>query len=233
MRVRIPIKKILILVLILALPGFLYYLLTAKGKNRYFPLRIFGPKVVLHTGHKVHGKFIPDTLFHHADDFHLIDQDGKAVSYKSFNDKIIIVNFFYTHCPTICNIESGYIDSLSKGYAHNKMVSFASITVDPRRDNTAVLKAYAKKVGAIPGKWIFLTGDTAQIYNFARKGLLVNALKLNTGDFVYDDRLVLLDEERRIRGYYFGTSLTDIARLDDEIKVLIAEELRKKEPPLY
>src|ERR1700712_4958136 len=92
-------KKIIILALILALPGFLYYLLTAQGKNRYKPLPIFGPKQLAKTFHKVHGKAIPDTIYHTLNDFDLKDQNGRVVSFKTFVKKIVVINFFYTHCP--------------------------------------------------------------------------------------------------------------------------------------
>src|ERR1700761_9452515 len=95
------IKKLAILVLILAVPGFLYYLLTAKGKNRYKPLPVYGDKVVAKTGHTFHGKFIPDTIYHVLPDFKLTDQDGKEISLKDFDGKIFIANFFYIHCPSV------------------------------------------------------------------------------------------------------------------------------------
>src|ERR1700743_603019 len=97
------VKKIIILVLILALPGFLYYLLTAEGKNRYKPLPIFGPKTLTGTSHKFHGKEIPDTNYHTVADFNLTDQNGKPVSFKSFDGKILVISFFYTHCSASCN----------------------------------------------------------------------------------------------------------------------------------
>ena len=85
------IKKVPILVMILIVPGFLYYLLTVKGKNRYHPLPKFGPKVLAKTSHKVNGKVVPDTIYHTLSDFHLIDQDGKPVSLHSFG------SFSYTY----------------------------------------------------------------------------------------------------------------------------------------
>jgi protein SCO1/2 len=226
------IKKILILVMILALPGFLYYLLTVKGKNRYHPLPKFGPKVLSGTSHRVKGKDIPDTTFHTLGDFNLQDQDGKPVSLKSFDDKIFVANFFYTHCPTICTAMNSNVDSLAKAWAKNKMVYFASITVDPARDSVKALKAYAAKFSPAP-KWSFLTADTSTIYHLARKGFLVNAVQINKDDFIYSDKLILIDQHKRIRGYYSGTNLTDVIRLNDEIKVLISEELLEKDVPLY
>ena len=226
-------KKIMILGLILALPGFLYYLLTAKGKNMYKPLAIYGPKHLAKTSHKFHGKIIPDTIFHQVEDLDLIDQDGKPVSFKNFDKKILVVNFFYGNCPNNCNQVNANMDSLSENYAKNKMVYFASVTVDPQRDKGAALKAIANKNTPLSAKRLFLTGDTTTIYNFARKGLLVDALQTGENDFIHSDKLILLDSERRIRGYYSGVLRADAMRLNDEIKVLIAEELRKNDKPLY
>ena len=226
------IKKIIILALILALPGFLYYLLTAEGKNRYKPLPIYGPKLVAKTFHTIKGKQIPDTIYHTLSDFNLKDQNGKQVSFKTLDKKIFIVNFFYSHCPTICNEVNVNIDSLAANYAKNKMVYFVSITVDPTRDSEAVLKSYADKLKLTTSNWLFLTGDTTTTYNLARKGLLVDALQ--TGDdFVYSNQLILVDSEKRIRGYYSGTLTDDLVKLNDEIKVLITEELRRNDKSLY
>src|SRR4051812_24169037 len=110
-------KKIIILGLILALPGFLYYLLTAKGKNRYKPLPVYGPKQVAKTGHKFHGQFIPDTVFHKLADFQLTDQNGKQVSLSSFDKKIIVFNFFYTNGGEQSNKINNAIDTLADIYS--------------------------------------------------------------------------------------------------------------------
>jgi protein SCO1/2 len=221
------IKKIVILVLILAVPGFLYYLLTAKGKNRYKPLAIYGPRVVAKTFHKYHGKAIPDTIFHQVSDFNLTDQDGKKVNLETYAGKILVVNFFFTHCPTVCTQMNSNVSVLAESYTRNKMVRFVSITVDPERDSAPVLKKYAEQFKVSPNKWSFLTGDTSVVYNLARQGFLVNALKLGKDDFVYSDKLILIDPVHRIRGYYESTESRDITKLNEEIKVQIAEELRK------
>ncbi|OCX51053.1 electron transport protein SCO1/SenC [Mucilaginibacter sp. PPCGB 2223] len=228
------IKNIVILALILAVPGFLYYLLTAKGKNRYKPLPIYGPKIVAKTTHKgFHGKRIPDTIYHEVSDFNLTDQDGRPVTLKTFEKKIVIFSFFFSNCPTVCAQVNSNLDSLAKGYQKNKLIQFVSVTVDPDRDTPGALKKYAAQYGLSSNKWSFLTGDTTNIYRLARQGLLVNALKSGPGkdDFIYSDKVIMVDASRRIRGYYSGTSVTDMQRLDDEIRVQITEELRKVETP--
>src|SRR5258708_39342182 len=213
-------KKISILVLVLVVPGFLYYLLTSQGKNRYKPLPIFGPKLLAKTTHRIKGKNIPDTIFHILPDFKLTDQNGKPVSLKTFDDKIFVVGFFYTHCPDVCKLMNKNISFLDSIYAKNKMVDFVSITVDPERDSVEVLKNYTKNFKPLSAKWLFLTGDTSSIYNLARKGFLVNALRVNKDEFIYSDKLVLIDHNKRIRGYYTGCSTDEVNRLDDEFKVL-------------
>jgi protein SCO1/2 len=225
-------KKISVLVLVLLVPGFLYYLLTAEGKNRYKPLPMFGPKQLAKTTQIVKGKVIPDTIFHTLPDFKLTDQNGNPVSLKTFDHKIFIASFFYTHCPSVCSLVNNNISQLAANDT-SKMVYFVSITVDPERDSPAILKNYASNFKPVPAKWLFLTGDTSTIYNLARKGFLVNALRTGKDDFIYSEKLVLIDQEKRIRGYYTGASTDDVNRLDDEIKVLISEELRKKDAPLY
>lgn len=220
-------KKIVILVLILAVPGFLYYLLTAKGKNRYKPLPVYGPKVVAKTSHKYHGKVIPDTIYHHIADFSLTNQDGHQVSLKTFEGKIVVVSFFFSHCPTVCASVNKNMELLANSYIKNKMIHFVSITVDPDRDSVPVLKTYAKQYGFSTDKWQFLTGDTTTIYNLARNSFLVNAVKAGNDDFIYSDKLILVDADKRIRGYYDGASIKDVTTLHDEIKVQITEELRK------
>ncbi|MBW4890276.1 SCO family protein [Mucilaginibacter sp. HMF5004] len=223
-------KKLTILVLILAVPGFLYYLLTVKGKNRYKPLPVYGPKVVAKTFHKFHGKVIFDTIYHKLPDFELTDQDGKKINFDTLAGKVLVVSFFYTRNPQMSEKVNVNIDSVARDYTRNKITRFISITIDPEHDNAAVLKNYSAHLKANTN-WKFLTGDTAVIYNLARKGLLVNEFKAAEGNFVYDDKVMLVDAERRIRGYYSGTSLTDMMRLNDELKVQISEELRKIKSP--
>lgn len=226
-------KKITILVLVLVVPGFLYYLLTAQGKNRYKPLQVFGPKQLAKTTHRVKGKDIPDTLYHTLPDFKLTDQNGQPVSLKTLDNKIFIANFFYTGCPSVCKLMNSNVNDLAAAYAKNNMVYFISVTVNPKQDDVAALKKYAADFKPFPPKRLFLTGDTATIYNLARKGFLVNATQTGSNDFIYSDQLVLIDRDRRIRGYYKGASTVDVERLNDEIKVLIADELRKNDTPLY
>lgn len=233
MKIVAILKKIIILVLVLLVPGFLYYLLVSRGKNRYLPLPVYGPKTVLKTTHKVGHNDVPDTLYHVLPDFKLTDQNGNTVTPKTFTHKIFIANFFYTHCTGVCDEMNNNINQLAASYAGNKMVYFVSISVDPDRDSVKALKNYASSIKPASPKWLFLTGDTSIVYPLAHNGFLVNALQAGKNNFIYSDKLILIDEDRRIRGYYTGASTTEVSKLDDEIKVLIKEELLKNDSPLY
>jgi len=226
-------KKVLILVSILAVPGFLYYLLTAHGKNRYKPLPFYGPKVLSGTSHKFHGKLIPDTTYHTVGDFKLTDQQGRQVTLKSIGPKILVVNFFYTNGPKTVNTVSASMDSLVYHFGQNKLITFASITVDPERDSAPILKKYAEQYKRSADKWLFLTGDTSVIYPLAHTGFMVDALQTGKNEFAVSNKIIMLDADHHIRGYYQGTSPDDITRMVDELKVQITEELRKGEKPLY
>jgi protein SCO1/2 len=224
-------KQITILVLILAVPGFLYYLLMVGGKNRYKPLPFYGPKVVAKTGHTFHGRYIADTIYHKLPAFQLTDQDGKTITADSLKGHITVVNFFYTACPDACITVCNNMDSLVHNYKKNRLIHFVSITVNPEQDNMVQLRQFAGKYQAKPNKWQFLTGDTSQIYPLARKGFLVNAARIDTNNFAFSNQMILIDAENRIRGYYTGGSVNEVMRLNDEIKVQIAEELRKIKAP--
>ena len=224
------IKKILILVTILAVPGFLYYLLQDKGKNRYKPLPFFGPKEVVKTFHSVRGKQIPDTIYHLVPDFKLVNQQADTVNWKSYEGKILVLNLFYTTGNTYAvNFANKAMKAFEATYAHNKTVNFVGLSIDPTRDTPKVLSDYAAVLGATAGKWDLLTGDSTAVYSLINKGLFIDAHReLQNGEqkFVYSNMFVLLDPQRRIRGYYEATSQEALSKLDDEIKVLITEELR-------
>ncbi|MBK0383348.1 SCO family protein [Pedobacter sp. SD-b] len=226
---KFPLAKILILVTILAVPGFLYYLLQAKGKNRYKPLPIFGPKEVAATFYTKRGKKIPDTIYHQIPATQLISSTGDSINIKDFKGKITVVNFFYSKNKNVLPQINEGLSSIYDEFKDNKLIKFLSISVDPRSDSVKALKDYAKALKAKKGKWEIGTADTSITYPLIRDQFFVNVLHdpQDTSKFIFSDKLILLDADQRIRGYYTATSFNEIKRLSDEIKVLITEELRK------
>ncbi|MDF3077337.1 MAG: redoxin protein [Sphingobacteriaceae bacterium] len=228
MKNNFSVKKILILATILVLPGFLYYLLKEKGKNRYRPLQIYGAKKATGTFHTYRGKQIPDTIYHLVDSFKLVNQLGNTVAFPADTQKITIVNFFFTRCPTFCQNMNGEMARVVDEYQKNRLLKFLSISVDPDYDTPDVLRKYSEQYYPAPGKWDFLTGDKATIYRLSRQSFLVDALKdtAQQNNIIHSPMLILVDPQRRIRGFYDSGRKDQVDKLIDEVKVLIAEELR-------
>ena len=221
------IKKNLILVSILAIPGFLFfYLLPHFAKNRYKSLPVFGEKIVAQTFHSVRGKKIPDTIYHTVPGFSLPNQNGELLNWKALEGKIVVLNLFYQ--ASKLKEANRNVSKIISGYEKNSLIRFISISVDPM-DKPENLKPYAAVLKARPGKWDLLSGDTSFIYPFIRKGLLLDIIHQETAGnskFIYGNQIVLLDNQHRIRGYYEANNVDALSKLDDEIKVLVAEDLR-------
>ncbi len=227
MKNRFPLAKIITLVTILALPGFLYYLLKEKGENRYKPLPIFGPKVVASTFKTKRGVQIPDTIYHHVSFPALTNVLGKTISLSTEEKMLTIANFFYIDNKDVMPKMNQAIQNLQQEFKDNKRIRFVSVDLNHETDSADKLKSYSENIGALSNKWFVLSADTSIIYPLAREQFFVNAFQTEQGNFVFSDKLILLDAENRIRGYYTATSGDEMKRLSEEVKVLITEELRK------
>ena len=212
-------KKILILVAILIIPG-VAYLILQTGNNNYQRLEIFGPKEPVTK--TVNGKQVTDTLFHTIGNFSFIGHDSSLVTQELFKNKIYVTDFFFTTCKTICPRMSNQLMRVQNEFKDDENILLLSHTVNPEEDTPPVLAEYAAKHNAISGKWYFVTGDKKQLYDMARNSYFVTAMEGNGGpdDFIHSEQMVLIDKEKRIRGFYDGTDYNDISRLIDEIKVL-------------
>lgn len=165
-----------------------------------------------------------DSLNRHLTfDFSLTDQTGKIISRKDFLNSIIIVDFFFTSCEGICPIMNSQMQRVYQKFKGNSEVKFISHTVNPEKDSSSVLAAYAKRYNADAGQWHFVTGDKPQLYNLARKSYLISDTNGNGGkeDFVHSQNFALIDKEGHIRGVYNGTDAIEVDRLMVEIKVLM------------
>ncbi len=184
------------------------------------------------------GKEMTDTVWHSVRNLALRNQLGDSVSLDSLNGQVIIIDFFFTHCASICPILTRNMRHLQDGLkvrndtreVDTPFVKFLSLTVDPEHDSPPVLKKYADKYGVNSDIWWMLTGPKKTIYDFA-----LNELKLGLQDsvsvdsnFVHTDYVALLDKDRVIRGYYHGTDTAAMARLANDIVVIMLEKDKKR-----
>lgn len=163
--------------------------------------------------------------FHRVGSFSLTDQDGHEITEKNFKDKIYITDFFFVTCPTICPKMTKQMDRVYHEFEENNEISFLSHTVMPEADSVPVLKKYADDIGVSSDKWKFVTGDRKQIYSLARKTYFAAVTEGDGGpnDFVHTENFVLVDKEKKLRGFYDGTSKKDVDRLITDIYALLEE----------
>lgn len=216
------VNQVLILLGILLVPS-IFYLVISSGENNYEKLTIFGPR------EPVAGS-PGDTLYHTIPEFTLTSHTGKEFnSATALKDKIFVAEFFFATCPTICPKMTMQMKRLQEKFKDEPEIVLLSFTVDPARDTVAALEAYASQYGVDASKWNLLTGDKKVIYDLARHGFFLAAMDGDGGehDFIHSEKLVLIDKDKRIRGYYDGTDYENVNELMDEILVLKWEYKKK------
>jgi protein SCO1/2 len=146
---------------------------------------------------------------HRIADFKFTNQNGKTITQKNYEGKIYVADFFFTTCKTICPKMTNNMGWLQEQLKNNPKVMLLSHSVTPDIDTVEVLKKYAQEKGVIDSKWNLVTGDKKDIYYIARKSYLV----VKTGkpeemyDMVHTENFVLVDSQKRVRGFYDGTNL--------------------------
>ena len=163
---------------------------------------------------------------HRIMDFSLMDQTGGTFTLADVGDRIIVADFFFTTCPTICPKMTVEMTRVQKAFKDEPRLLLLSHSVTPEIDSVAVLADYAALHGADPDRWRFLTGERKQIYALARRSYFA-ALDEGDGgpdDFVHTENFVLVDPQRRLRGFYDGTSAADVDRLIKDIHKLLKEQ---------
>ena len=164
--------------------------------------------------------------YHTIGDFSFTNQNGKTITQKDYKGKIYVADFFFTTCGSICPIMTTNMIDVQKAFANNPKVMILSHTVTPEIDSVPVLKKYSLEKGVIDSKWNLVTGDKKDIYSMARKSYL--AVKLGKPEELYDmvhtENFVLVDAERRVRGFYDGTKKEEVKKLIEDINWLLTED---------
>lgn len=154
--------------------------------------------------------------------FNLINQYGKRISEKDFDNKIYVADFFFTTCPGICIAMANQMVRVQEANKNETDFRILSHTVQPEIDSPAVLLEYAELYNADSAIWQFGTGDRMEIFNLARKSYFAATLEkgADEGEMVHTENFVLVDKEKRIRGIYDGTSEKEVDKLIEDIEIL-------------
>lgn len=166
---------------------------------------------------------------HRVGNFSFLNQEGETITQEEVEGKVYVAEYFFTTCGTICPRMNKQMRRIQFEFAANDDVRLMSFTVDPDVDTVAQMKRYADDHGAKIGQWHFLTGSKEDLYALARKSFFVlkPAEAQNLGDvgsdFIHTNNFVLVDQKGRIRGYYDGTSKTEVDELMLDIQRLLDE----------
>ncbi|HRE52920.1 MAG TPA: SCO family protein [Flavitalea sp.] len=234
-------KAILALCLVVLVPVIGYLLVSKASKDAVImPPRYFADTVI---NKVVNGKSVSDTVWHSLKNISLVNQLGDPVSLDDLKGNIIVANFFFTRCPSICptltkNMK-GLQDALKMRDPRRQIdvnfVHFLSFSVDSERDSAAALKKYADKYGVNSDVWWLLTGPKKTIYDFAFEEL---KLGIQDGEgidanFLHTDKFVLIDKERVVRGYYSGLDTNELSKLAEDLTIIMLEKDKKKKRKLF
>jgi protein SCO1/2 len=235
-------KAVLSIGLALIIPVVCYYIVKQVSEDTVvMPRKYFMDSVI--TG-LVDGKTTTDTVWHRTENVTLVNQLGDTVSLYDIQNRIIVADFFFTRCPSICPKMTSNMAKLQQSFSHynqgrkvidSSIVRFLSFSIDPERDSVAALKSYADKYSVNHDNWWMLTGEKKTIYDFA-----LNELKLGLQDgegvdtsFIHSQKFVLLDKDYIVRGYYNGLDTVSLAQLAKDIGLLMLEKDKKRKRNLF
>ena len=161
--------------------------------------------------------------YHRISSFSLKNQNGEIITEKNYDNKIYVADFFFTTCPGICIDMTRNMLKIQKKIIDNPNIMLLSFSVTPKIDSVAQLKKYALEKGINDAKWNLLTGDKKQIYRLARESYFVVKEGQGINSMIHTENFVLIDPDKRIRGFYDGTDDEEIIELMEDIIILEKE----------
>lgn len=180
-------------------------------------LPVYGPVVKTEDGKKQE---------HRLPDFEFTDQHGHISGSEKWKNKIVVADYFFTRCPSICPKMTLSMKKVEAAFKDDEEIILWSFTVDPEGDSPEKLRVYSQQYGIDENKWTMVTGEKKELYKLARNGFMIVATGGDGGptDFIHSEKLVLIDPQRRIRGYYDGTNDKEVSLLINDIKKLKHED---------
>lgn len=167
--------------------------------------------------------------------FSFINQDSLMITNTDYKNKVYVVEFFFSTCPTICPIMNKNMKTLEAEYGQHNDFGIASFSINPDYDTPMILKEYAEKYEVTSMNWNFLTGRGKEVFELSNKGLNIFT-EINpevAGGFEHQGYFALVDKNGYLRSrrdqhgnpivYYQGTEKEQVALLKEDIKKLLEE----------
>ncbi|MEI7965119.1 MAG: SCO family protein [Chitinophagaceae bacterium] len=226
-------KAIWALMLAILMPMTGYFMVKYYSKDAVqMPRKYFVPDSVIVK--EKNGKTSTDTIWHKIKNIQLINQFGKKVSLYDLHGKVLVINFFFSRCPSICPRLTMSMKRLQNSFVKNdSIVHFISISIDPEHDSVPQLRKFADHYNVNHDTWWFATGDKKEIYDFALNELKASVADTNVDTaFIHTQNFFLVDSNHIVRGYYDGFDTVQQEKLVRDIPLLMLER-DKKAPSLF
>ena len=145
---------------------------------------------------------------HQIESFSLTNQQGYTFESSAQADKIWVVHYFFTSCPTICPKMMKNMQQLHDLVRAEEDILLLSITVDPAHDTPERMRRYLNRYNVNHNSWQLLTGPKKKLYRLARKSFLVSATdgRGDDKDFIHSENIVVIDTNQKIRAIINGTA---------------------------
>jgi protein SCO1/2 len=156
-------------------------------------------------------------------------QSGDPLVLDSLRGNIYVADFFFATCPGICPTLTRHLDTVQKYFIKDPNFRLVSFTVDPDRDSIPVLREYAKNHGSVTGRWFFCRAPKQKVYKLANESFHLIAKEDQDGGpeaFIHSEKLVLVDYNGVIRGYYNGVDSNSVNKLMQDIVLVLRETER-------
>jgi protein SCO1 len=215
---RPGLKAVGVLFLIIGLPV-LWIMINKTGVHYSKKLPILFERELASNG---------DTIYHTIDNFKLKNQLGDSVTLKNFENKIILVNFFFASCETVCPKMNEFISvHIYREFQKDSAIQFISFSVDPENDSSQALLSYAAKFNAKYPNWQFLTGNKNKIYDLALNSFKIPGAHDEHQGLFHSNKMVLVDKELRVRGVFETGGQNDKSAIIDAVRALKLEYKKK------
>jgi protein SCO1 len=219
---------ILALMLAILMPLAGYFLVKHYSTEAVvMPRKFYVPDSVITKS--VNGKNVIDTIWHKVKNIQFTNQLGNRVDLDSLHGRIIVMDFFFTRCPSICPGLAHSMKRLQDSFTKNdSIVQFISVSIDPIHDSVQCLRKFADHYNVNHDTWWMVTGDKKEIYDFALHEIRANIADINVDTvFPHTENFFLLDTNRIVRGYYNGFDTAAMTKLVRDIPLLMLEKDKK------
>ena len=207
-------RQTLLLGLLLLVPVLAFLFLFRFGTNRY-ALPTYLPDRVDST--RVDGGWQRDTVFHQIAPFRLFASTGRAVSSQELGQGLYLAQFYGDDAasPRVAR----QLLRVQEKFRHEPRVRLVTFVLS----GAASPARLAEEYGTIAGTWFFLAGRPDSLQRLVRQEFRLPADPKHLADAgaanIPAGRLLLVDNQRRVRGVYDGTDGREIDRLLTEITV--------------